>query len=437
MAARPVRAAVADLPQAPPHELQARVDVAAAGAHDQALQGRHAHGRVHGPAVAHRRGRRPVAQVEHHRAQVLAGAAQVARGAFGDVVVARAVEAVPGDAVALGHLGVQGVGACLGRQVGEEGGVEDTHVRHLRQVLAGGLDAQHVGGVVQRRQRGELAHHLHHGVVEEHRCGEAAAAVDDAVAHHLDLLQQAALPQPVEHPAEGLGVVGEGLLHPGLLAAQHERGLTGRLADALHQALGVHLAGPGVEDLELHRRGAGVDDECAHEGLPAVDGVVWVVAACTAGATGGRLGAITRTASGFACWVNRCAHRGAMVCREKNGNRRDHTCVYHQWNYSLSGDDGWDAAFLEGLGEALERQLGSAATRDLQALREQIEVMRLWRSPRQVVAEEIEDAGLRQVLDSLAIAIEKQESQKNGQPLLDSYDLRTNGVGLVGQRPNA
>lgn len=43
---------------------------------------------------------------------------------------------------------------------------------------------------------------------------------------------------------------------------------------------------------------------------------------------------------------------------------------------------------------------------------EQIEVMRLWRSPRQVVAEEIEDAGLRQVLDSLAIAIEKQESQK-------------------------
>jgi hypothetical protein len=68
---------------------------------------------------------------------------------------------------------------------------------------------------------------------------------------------------------------------------------------------------------------------------------------------------------------------------------------------------------------------------------EQIEVMRLWRSPRQVVAEEIEDAGLRQVLDSLAIAIEKQESQKNGQPLLDSYDLRTNGVGLVGQHPNA
>ena len=68
---------------------------------------------------------------------------------------------------------------------------------------------------------------------------------------------------------------------------------------------------------------------------------------------------------------------------------------------------------------------------------EEIEAMRLWRTPRQVVAEEIEDAGLRRVLDSLAIAIEKQESQKNGQPLLDSYILSTDGVGLDGQRFNA
>ena len=68
---------------------------------------------------------------------------------------------------------------------------------------------------------------------------------------------------------------------------------------------------------------------------------------------------------------------------------------------------------------------------------EEIEAMRLWRTPRQVVAEEIEDAGLRRVLDSLAIAIEKQESQKNGQPLLDSYVLSTDGVGLIGQRADA
>lgn len=68
---------------------------------------------------------------------------------------------------------------------------------------------------------------------------------------------------------------------------------------------------------------------------------------------------------------------------------------------------------------------------------EAIEAMRLWRTPRQVVAEEIEDDGLRRVLDRLAKAIEDRESQKNGQPLLDLYILSTNGVGLRGQRFNA
>jgi len=47
---------------------------------------------------------------------------------------------------------------------------------------------------------------------------------------------------------------------------------------------------------------------------------------------------VTRTAEGLACWVNRCAHRGAMVCREKRGNAARHTCVYHQWSYAANGD---------------------------------------------------------------------------------------------------
>ncbi|MDM0045534.1 aromatic ring-hydroxylating dioxygenase subunit alpha [Variovorax dokdonensis] len=35
---------------------------------------------------------------------------------------------------------------------------------------------------------------------------------------------------------------------------------------------------------------------------------------------------------------NVCAHRGMRFCRERSGNRKDFTCPYHQWNYSLSGD---------------------------------------------------------------------------------------------------
>jgi DNA-binding transcriptional ArsR family regulator len=67
---------------------------------------------------------------------------------------------------------------------------------------------------------------------------------------------------------------------------------------------------------------------------------------------------------------------------------------------------------------------------------EQIEQWRLWRTPRQVVAEDITDPELRAVLDRLALAIEGQ-SQNNGQPLLDSSVLCADGVGLAGQRFNA
>jgi anthranilate 1,2-dioxygenase large subunit len=37
-------------------------------------------------------------------------------------------------------------------------------------------------------------------------------------------------------------------------------------------------------------------------------------------------------------FVNRCAHRGAVVRREPFGNAKDHTCIYHRWNYDLAGN---------------------------------------------------------------------------------------------------
>ncbi len=36
-------------------------------------------------------------------------------------------------------------------------------------------------------------------------------------------------------------------------------------------------------------------------------------------------------------FVNRCAHRGALVRREAAGNAKNHTCIYHQWCYGLDG----------------------------------------------------------------------------------------------------
>lgn len=39
-------------------------------------------------------------------------------------------------------------------------------------------------------------------------------------------------------------------------------------------------------------------------------------------------------------WVNRCAHKGALVCRRPRGNVADNafTCVYHQWTYTSQGN---------------------------------------------------------------------------------------------------
>ena len=36
-------------------------------------------------------------------------------------------------------------------------------------------------------------------------------------------------------------------------------------------------------------------------------------------------------------FVNRCAHRGALVRRELSGNAAEHICIYHQWCYGLDG----------------------------------------------------------------------------------------------------
>jgi anthranilate 1,2-dioxygenase large subunit len=36
-------------------------------------------------------------------------------------------------------------------------------------------------------------------------------------------------------------------------------------------------------------------------------------------------------------FVNRCAHRGALVRREFTGNAKHHICIYHQWCYGLDG----------------------------------------------------------------------------------------------------
>ncbi|MEA2976310.1 MAG: anthranilate 1,2-dioxygenase large subunit [Alphaproteobacteria bacterium] len=48
---------------------------------------------------------------------------------------------------------------------------------------------------------------------------------------------------------------------------------------------------------------------------------------------------VTRDLDGqIYAFENRCAHKGAMLCLDNEGNGRDITCVYHSWNYDLQGN---------------------------------------------------------------------------------------------------
>jgi phenylpropionate dioxygenase-like ring-hydroxylating dioxygenase large terminal subunit len=58
---------------------------------------------------------------------------------------------------------------------------------------------------------------------------------------------------------------------------------------------------------------------------------------------------LTRAEDGsFHAVLNRCAHRGNMVCREAFGKAKRLYCVYHAWSYNLKGDL-TNAAFSRGL----------------------------------------------------------------------------------------
>ena len=67
---------------------------------------------------------------------------------------------------------------------------------------------------------------------------------------------------------------------------------------------------------------------------------------------------------------------------------------------------------------------------------EQIDHWRTWRTPRQIIAEDVADPELRAILDSMAITVERQ-SQNNGQTLLISHIREIKRVDFAGQQVSA
>ena len=47
---------------------------------------------------------------------------------------------------------------------------------------------------------------------------------------------------------------------------------------------------------------------------------------------------VVRDAAGdISAFVNRCVHRGNLLCAERQGNTKKFTCIYHGWTYNLAG----------------------------------------------------------------------------------------------------
>ena len=205
--------------------------------------------------------------------------AQDLRRPQGHIAVRGAVEAVAADLVLLVILIGDGVQIGVLRHGLVEGSVEHRCLGHVvAQHRPAGLDADDVGGVMQRRQGGAVLHRLHHLIGNQDGVGKAFAAVDHPVTHRVDLLHGGddavdRVHQSGQHRLDGLGMGGHGHVggHGGRLALY--LGLIGKFsvnADALAQAFGQQMAGFRVQQLIFQRRAAGIDDKYFHERPPRI-----------------------------------------------------------------------------------------------------------------------------------------------------------------------
>ncbi len=180
---------------------QARIEGAAAGAHDQPVEGGIAKTGGDAASMAHAAQAGAVAQVGHHHALVGTFAEHLAK-TRGDVLVGQAVEAVA-DVAAPGQVGGQPVAAHDVGLAGVEGGVEAGYLWQLRLHLLQQVDGAQVGRQVQRRQWHQRVHAGQRGVVHQAGRGELHAAVDHPVAGADDARQQSSLVEPLEQAGQG------------------------------------------------------------------------------------------------------------------------------------------------------------------------------------------------------------------------------------------
>ena len=133
--------------------MQGRIDVPAAGPHDQALQRGKPHGGVDAPAVFYGRDAGPVAEMQGDQVYFLQGPSQVPGRFLGHKEVGGAVKAIAADLMIFIEFIRKGIVIGVGRQGLVKHGVEDRHLGHLGKRFPQDFDPQQIGRVVERGQR--------------------------------------------------------------------------------------------------------------------------------------------------------------------------------------------------------------------------------------------------------------------------------------------
>ncbi len=182
------------------------------------------------------------------------------------VAVAGAVETVAAYAVYLIIFVGKCVHICLCGHGLVEGGVEYSYLRHVGQNGCNGVDACHIGGIVEGRYVVAFAYFCLYGIVDEHALAEFLAAVYHTVTYSVDFIVA------LDATFLGVGKVGENGLYGFVVVDETELhnffGAVGTLeleeavgeAYFLYAAFGhsVGLATLKVDELILHRATARV-----------------------------------------------------------------------------------------------------------------------------------------------------------------------------------
>ncbi len=253
----------------------ARVQIAAAGAHGEADQGSEAHGGVHALAAVDGSDGAAVAHMAGDDLQLLDGLAHQLCAAAGNIAVRGAVEAVAADAVVLIVFIGNCVHVCLAGHGLMEGGIEHRDHGNVAHNVAAGVDADDVCWVVQGSEGGALLESFHDGIVDAHGGSELLAAVNDAVTDGVDLLHGCdnAVLGAGELVDDGCYCLGMGghcdvLVEYGLAADQRGVLEVTVKADALAQTLSHDRLGLHVDQLILQGRAACVDNKNFHSKFP-------------------------------------------------------------------------------------------------------------------------------------------------------------------------